>query len=145
MLHLSAGNIDLALPIGDHSVSSDINASHFNNQLTNEPQSTRSRIIVTTYPKGPSSPRRLPGGGDPQDSLQLAPDGRPFAGDDGVGGGVADGAVGHDLVAAQDAVEFRAKPLDGAAGLAVEPVGAELDSDAAEGLEGVGEQQQLRC
>src|SRR5688572_13100989 len=46
-------------------------------------------------------------------------------------------------MAAQDAVLLRAEPGDGVARGQVEPAGLEADADAAHGLEGVTEQQQL--
>src|SRR5262245_55917194 len=68
---------------------------------------------------------------------------RPFGGDDAVDAGVAQGPVGADPVAPQDAVKRGAQPLDAASALEIEEVRAELDCDTAERLEGVGEQQQL--
>src|SRR5262245_31890573 len=64
---------------------------------------------------------------------------RPFGGDDAVDAGVAQRAVGHDRVTAQDTVEFGAEPLDALAALVIEEVRAELDCDAIQRLEGVGE------
>src|SRR6185295_13013762 len=69
--------------------------------------------------------------------------GRPFGGGDAVDAGVAQGAVGHDAVVAQNAVELGAETLDAAPALLIEDVRAELHGDAVERLEGVGEQQQL--
>jgi hypothetical protein len=54
-------------------------------------------------------------------------------------------AVGAALVRAQDAVELRAQAFDGAPALRVEPVGAELDRDAVQRLEGVPSSSRLHC
>src|SRR5581483_1414299 len=62
---------------------------------------------------------------------------RPLAGDDAVDDRVAQRSVVADLVAAQDAVELRAEPLDALAAGAVEEVRAEFDGDAVEPLERV--------
>jgi hypothetical protein len=68
----------------------------------------------------------------------------PLRGDDRVDDSVAEAAVGHPLMAAQDAVLLGAQALDRRPGLPVVPVGAELDGDAVQGVEGVPEQQQFR-
>src|SRR5690606_39425643 len=60
--------------------------------------------------------------------FQVLPYGRPFRRHDAVDAGVAQRAVGRALVAAQNAVELGAQPLDGAAALAVEGVGADRKS-----------------
>src|SRR3981189_2996738 len=68
---------------------------------------------------------------------------RPFAGDDAVDHGIAQRAVRRNLMAAQDAILFRTKPLDAAPALVIEKMRAELDRDAIELFERVGEQQQF--
>jgi hypothetical protein len=75
--------------------------------------------------------------------LQVGADGGPFGGGDAVDTGVAEGAVGGEDVGAEDAVEFGAEAFDGAAALLIHEVGAELDGDAGEGVEGVGEEEEL--
>src|SRR5262249_13282088 len=62
---------------------------------------------------------------------QVRPHRRPLAGDDREHPRVAQGSVGRALMAAQDAVLLGAEPLDGAAALMVEEVGAEFDGDTA--------------
>ena len=62
--------------------------------------------------------------------LKVGPDRRPFRGDDRIDRGVAQGAVRHNKMIAQDTVELRAKAFDGSARLRVQAVGTELDRDA---------------
>ena len=62
-------------------------------------------------------------------------DSGPLRGGDGVHAGIADGAVFRDRMRAQNAVEFCAEALNGAAALLIEEVSAELDGEAAEGVE----------
>src|SRR5205823_5244526 len=66
---------------------------------------------------------------------------RPFAGDDAVDAGVAQRAVGQQLVMAQDTVELGAQALDAAPALVIDEMGAELDRDALIRLESVSQQQ----
>src|SRR6266446_6816467 len=68
---------------------------------------------------------------------------RPFAGDDTVNHGVAQGPVWRDLMVAQNAIKLGAEPLDAAPALVVEKMRAELDRDAIELFERMREQQQL--
>src|SRR4051812_19247779 len=55
---------------------------------------------------------------------------RPFAGDDAVDAGVAQRAVGRQLVMAQDTVELGTQALDAAPALVIDEMGAEFDRDA---------------
>src|SRR5262249_43082520 len=95
----------------------------------------QTELLPTAYCLGLARPAQL--------ELQVRFGGGPLGGDDAVDAGVAQGAVGGELMAAQDAVELGAEPLDAGAGLAVEEVGAEPTGDAAERLEGMAEQEQL--
>src|SRR4249920_2916090 len=74
---------------------------------------------------------------------QMRPHRRPFGCDDAVNHGVAQRAVGRDLMAAQDTVELGSQPLDAAPALVIEKMGAEFDRDAIELLKCMGEQQQF--
>src|ERR1700761_8813153 len=69
--------------------------------------------------------------------------GRPFRGNDAVHDGVAQRAVGADLMVAQNAVLLGAQTLDAAPALMVEEMRAEFDRDAIELFERMRQQQQL--
>src|ERR1700722_11157679 len=60
---------------------------------------------------------------------------RPFAGDDAEHDGVAQCAVGRDLMVTHDAVLLGAQPLDGAPALMIEEMCKESDNDAIERFE----------
>src|SRR5258707_9508434 len=68
---------------------------------------------------------------------------RPFAGDDAVDHGIAQGAVGRNLMVAQDAILLGTQPLDATPALMIEKMRAEFYRNAIELLERVGEQQQF--
>src|SRR5882672_1311060 len=68
---------------------------------------------------------------------------RPFAGNDAVDHGVAQGAVRCNLMAAQDAVELGAEALDATPALMIEKMGAEFDRNAIEFFERMAKQQQF--
>src|SRR5271167_1539587 len=74
---------------------------------------------------------------------QMRPHRRPFGSDDAVDHGVAQRAVGRDLMAAQNTVELGPQPLDAAPALVIEKMGAEFDRDAIELVEGMRQQQQF--
>src|SRR5262245_37870002 len=68
---------------------------------------------------------------------------RPFRRDDAVDRSVAQRSVRRNLVVAQNAVEFCPEPLDAAATLLIEEMGAEFYRNAIELLEGVAQQHQF--
>src|SRR2546430_13074980 len=68
---------------------------------------------------------------------------RPFAGDDTVNHGVAQGPVWRDLMVGQNAVELRAEPLDAAPAPVVEKMRPALDGDAIRLFERMGDRPQL--
>jgi len=55
---------------------------------------------------------------------------RPLGSDDAIDAGVAQSAVGGELMAAQDSVQFCAQSFDGAPTCVVEEMSTKLDSDA---------------
>ena len=54
----------------------------------------------------------------------------PLGGNDAVDAGIAQSAIGCELMAAQDSVEFCAQPFDSAPAGMVEEMSAKLDGDA---------------
>src|SRR5277367_2844250 len=70
-------------------------------------------------------------------------DRRPLAIEDAVDAGVAQRAVGRELVLPQDPVQFRAQSFDGGTALLIEEMRAEFDRDAIQYIERMGQEQQL--
>lgn len=66
--------------------------------------------------------------------------GGPLRGDDAVDASVAQGGVGHDLMAAHDPIELGAETLDAATALLIEEVRTEFHGDAVERFKSVGEE-----
>src|SRR5205085_844572 len=64
--------------------------------------------------------------------IQIRPHRGPLGGDDAIDAGVAQGAVGGEVMAAQDAVELCAQALNRAAAGVIEKMRAEFDGDAIE-------------
>ena len=64
-------------------------------------------------------------------------DSRPFSGDDRIDGGIADGAIGHHHMCAQDAVKFGAKSFDRPPALLIHHMGAEFNGSAVQVFKGV--------
>src|SRR5882762_10586839 len=98
-------------------------------------ESQSQRKLLFKSPLGSSWLVHLPG--------EVCPHGGPFAGDDAVDTGIAEGPVGSELVTAQDTVEFGAQALDAAAALVIQEVGTKLHGDAPQVFEGVGQQEKL--
>jgi hypothetical protein len=67
----------------------------------------------------------------------------PFRRDYRENHGIADTAIGIQLVAAQNAILLRAQPFDGAAARMVEEARSKLDRDASEQIESMGEQHKF--
>src|SRR5262249_8414253 len=74
---------------------------------------------------------------------QMRLHGRPLAGNDAVDAGIAQRSIVCDLMAAQDAVQLCAQPLDSAAALLIEEMGAKFHRDAMERVKGVLKKQKL--
>jgi hypothetical protein len=60
---------------------------------------------------------------------------------DGIHTGIAQGAIGHGHVVAEDAIGLRSKSFNGLSTLVIVEAGAELHRDASQGIEGVFQQQ----
>ena len=74
---------------------------------------------------------------------QMRLDSRPFGGDDRIDGGIADGAIGHHNMRAQDAIKSGAEPFDRAPALVIDHMGAEFNGPAVQIFKGVAQQQQF--
>ena len=64
-------------------------------------------------------------------------DNRPFSGDDRIDGGIANGAIGHYHMRAQNAVKFGAKSFDRPPALSIHHMSSEFNGSAVQVFKGV--------
>ena len=67
----------------------------------------------------------------------------PFGGDDAIDARVAQRGIGHDLMTAQDAIEFGAEALDATTALMIEKMRTKFHGDAIKSLKSMREQQEF--
>src|SRR5271165_1002956 len=100
--------------------------------------------VYTQYTAGAKKLQRraapAPLGAEAMREMRL--DRRPLAIEDAVDAGVAQRAVGRDLMLPQYAVHSCPQSLDGGAALLIEEVGAEFNRDAIQRFERMGQEQQ---